>query len=60
MKSMYFCVALVLATTLLGCGGSREIVLPTDKLTPEQEAKIKIEDKNIDDEESQGKKKAKK
>jgi predicted small lipoprotein YifL len=59
MKRMCFCVVLVLATSLLGCGGSDKIVLPTDKLTPEQEAKVKVEDKNIDDEESQGKKKAK-
>ncbi len=60
MKRICICALLALGSTLLGCGGGDTIMLPTDKLTPEQEAKIKVEDKNIDDEESQGKKKPKK
>jgi hypothetical protein len=38
----------------LGCGGSNEIVLPTDKLTPEQIEQIKKDDAKVADEESQG------
>jgi len=60
MKRICICAVLALGSVLLGCGGGNSITLPTDKLTPEQEAKIKVEDKSIDDEESQGKKKAKK
>lgn len=45
------CVTMVL---LCGCGGSSEIVMPKGELTPEQQAKVKAEDKQIEDEESQG------
>lgn len=38
----------------VGCGGSNEIVLPTDKLTPEQLEQIKKDDAKVADEESQG------
>lgn len=57
MRNLCFCVALVFGITVIGCGGSDKITLPTDKLTAEQVAKIKIEDANIDNEESHGKKK---
>lgn len=45
------CVTLAL---LCGCGGSGEIVMPKGELTPEQQAKVKAEDKQVEDEESQG------
>ncbi len=41
----------VLSIHSLGCGGSGETILPTDKLTPEQIEKIKAEDKAVADEE---------
>jgi len=50
-------VVLLMGMSILGCGGSDEIQLPTDKLTPEQEAQIKKDDDRVADEESQGKKK---
>ena len=39
---------------IVGCGGKSEIVLPTDKLTPEQLEQIKKDDAKVADEESQG------
>jgi hypothetical protein len=60
VKRICLTFAIALGATLLGCGESNTIILPTDKLTPEQEAKVKLEDANVDDEESQGKKKKKK
>jgi len=41
----------------IGCGGSNEIILPTDKLTPEQIEQVKKDDAKVADEESQGAKK---
>lgn len=38
----------------LGCGGSSAPILPTGELTEEQKAKIRAEDKAIENEESQG------
>ena len=38
----------------LGCGGSNAPILPTGELTEEQKAKIRAEDKAIENEESQG------
>lgn len=60
MQKSFGFIVLGLVVTFAGCDNGNKITLPTDKLTPEQEAKIKIEDQNIDDEESQGKKGAKK
>ena len=60
MQRLTFGALLVLVAFVAGCDSGNTIVLPTDKLTPEQEAKIKIEDQKVDDEESQGKKGAKK
>lgn len=60
MQKILFGAMLVLVTFFAGCDGGNKVTLPTDKLTPEQEAKIKIEDQNVADEESQGKKGAKK
>jgi predicted small lipoprotein YifL len=54
MRNLQLFALLLLSTTLAGCGGSGEAILPTDKLTPEQEAAVKLEDKAIEDEESQG------
>ena len=59
MQKISLGALLILVTIFAGCDGGNTITLPTDKLTPEQEAKIKIEDQNVDDEESQGKKGAK-
>ena len=56
MREFFASVALVLGVTLLGCGGNSDtVVIPSDKLTAEQEAQLKIEDQNVEDEESQGK-----
>ena len=57
MRRTIVCVALLFGMSFLGCGGSNEIKLPTDKLTAEQEAQIKKDDERVADEESQGKKK---
>lgn len=46
-----FLVLLVLVVNVVGCGGSGETVLPTDKLTQEQIEKVKAEDKSVADEE---------
>lgn len=55
MRNVIVGVVFVLGTTLIGCGGNSEsVIIPTDKLTAEQEAKVKIEDQNVEDEESQG------
>ena len=55
MQKIVVCIALVLVSTFVGCGDSDTIKLPTDKLTPEQEAQLKLEDQRVEDEESQGK-----
>ncbi len=62
MQKIVVGLALVLVSTFVGCGDSNTITLPTDKLTAEQEAQVKMEDQRVEDEESQGqlKKKAKK
>ncbi len=54
MKQLMVFAVLVVGMTCLGCGGSSEIILPTDKLTVEQEAQIKKDDAKVADEESQG------
>ena len=38
----------------LGCGGDMSPKLPSGQLTAEQQAKVRAEDKAIEDEESQG------
>jgi hypothetical protein len=38
----------------LGCGGDMSPKLPSGELTPEQQEKVKAEDKAIENEESQG------
>ena len=60
MQKISIGVMLVLISLFAGCDGGNKVTLPTDKLTAEQEAKVKIEDQNVADEESQGKNKAKK
>ena len=57
MRRTSVSVALLIGMSFLGCGGSNEILLPTDKLTAEQEAQIKKDDERVADEESQGKRK---
>ncbi len=54
MRNLQLLALLLLSTALTGCGGSGEAIIPTDKLTAEQEAAVKLEDKAIEDEESQG------
>ncbi len=44
-------IAAILSLHCLGCGGSGETIIPTDKLTAEQNEKVKAEDKAIADEE---------
>jgi len=44
-------VVAVLLMCTVGCGGSGETILPTDKLTQEQIEKVKAEDKAVADEE---------
>ncbi|MCU0707186.1 MAG: hypothetical protein MUF23_02735 [Pirellula sp.] len=46
--------ALAVFVLVCGCGGSGEIVVPSGELTAEQQAKVKAEDKQVEDEESQG------
>jgi len=43
-----------LCCLVLGCGGSSAPILPSGELTEEQKAKIRAEDKAIENEESQG------
>jgi len=50
-------VLALFGVVFVGCGGSSEIVLPTDNLTPEQIEQIKKDDAKVADEESQGAKK---
>ena len=47
-----FCASLLLLPAI-GCG-SKETVLPTTPFTQEQIEKIQAEDRNVEDEESQG------
>ncbi len=54
MQKIVVCIALVLVSTFVGCGDSNTIKIPTDKLTSEQEAQVKLEDQKVEDEESQG------
>ena len=49
MKKIF--IAIAISLHCLGCGGSTETIIPTDKLTPEQIEKIKAEDKAVADEE---------
>ncbi len=57
MKRIGIAVTLLFGMTFIGCGGSNEIQLPTDKLTDEQLAQIKKDDAKVADEESHGAKK---
>ncbi len=57
MRTIRLLVLGLVGMVLVGCGGSTEIVLPTDKLTPEQVEQIKKDDAKVADEESQGAKK---
>lgn len=54
MRKLQLFALLILTTTLAGCGGSGETIIPSDKLTPEQEAAVALEDEAVEDEESQG------
>lgn len=55
MSKIQLLVLLILALTFTGCGGgSGEAIIPTDKLTPEQEAAVKLEDQAVEDDESGG------
>ncbi|MBM3964782.1 MAG: hypothetical protein FJ308_06900 [Planctomycetes bacterium] len=47
-------ILLGLCCVTLGCGGSSAPILPTGELTEEQKAKVRAEDKAIENEESQG------
>jgi len=52
----FLAAVLVAASGLtLGCGGGNEAILPDREMTEEEKRKVKEEDKNIADEESQGK-----
>lgn len=55
MSSLRILVLIMLAVALIGCGGSNETIIPTDKLTDEQNAAVKAEDEAIEDEESNSK-----
>lgn len=54
MRMVRLVVLASMGMVFMGCGGSNEIVLPTDKLTPEQIEQIKKDDAKVADEESQG------
>lgn len=54
MRMVRLVILGVVGMVFVGCGGSSEIVLPTDKLTPEQIEQIKKDDAKVADEESQG------
>lgn len=55
-KSQVVLVGIVLSCSILtGCGGSGSTVMPEGNLSPEQLEKMKAEDANVEDEESQGK-----
>lgn len=47
MKRIF--VIAILALHAIGCGGSNETILPTDKLSAEQIEKVKAEDKAVAD-----------
>jgi predicted small lipoprotein YifL len=49
-----FLIAFATLALIYGCGGSGEIIVPSGELTPEQQAKVKAEDQQVEDEESQG------
>lgn len=49
-----FVATLVLTACLVGCGGSKETILPTDPLSAEQIEAIKQEDDAIADDEMGG------
>lgn len=54
-RSIFHCVFLALSVaSFLGCSSGGSPILPSGPLTPEQEEKIRAQDKLIDDEESQG------
>ncbi len=57
MKKFGMVATLLFGMSIVGCGGSNEIKLPTDKLTDEQLAQIKKDDAKVADEESHGAKK---
>lgn len=51
MSSLRVFVLIMLAVIFTGCGGSNDTIIPTDKLTDEQNAAVKAEDEAIEDEE---------
>ena len=51
MKQLSLLFLCALYTTVLGCGGSRETIMPDGKLTDEQNAAVAAEDKAIEEEE---------
>lgn len=52
----FLAAVLVAATGLtLGCGGSKEAIMPDREMTEEEKRKSQEEDRKIADEESQGK-----
>ncbi len=53
MRIVVSSTLLLIGLLFVGCG-SNEIMLPTDKLTKEQEAQIKKDDAKVADEESHG------
>lgn len=55
MRRLMAAVLVVTTGLALGCGGGNEAILPGREMTEEEKRKVKEEDKNIADEESQGK-----
>ena len=51
MFSLRVFVLIMLAAIFTGCGGSKDTIIPTDKLTDEQNAAVKAEDEAIEEEE---------
>lgn len=51
MTMKRFLLLAIFCSHFVGCGGSGETILPTDKLTAEQIEAVKAEDKAVADEE---------
>lgn len=51
MSILRVSILVLLAVSCAGCGGSSETILPTDKLTDEQNAAVKLEDEAVEEEE---------
>ena len=54
MRKALLCGFFLAIAAICGCGGDK-IALDTRPLTDEEKAKIKVEDAQVEDEESQGK-----